>query len=95
MTNKKEYVVTLDDVCEGCGHCKRDGDYEKECCILRNVRSRLLSHEIKDARISERDKVLKGILVAMNDPQMAICDTGYLEHSYWVEYIKSLRGVTK
>ena len=49
---------------------------------------------IHDTTISkaEREKVLKGILMAMNDPQLSICDTGYLEHAYWVDYIKSLRS---
>jgi hypothetical protein len=46
----------------------------------------------QDAAKAEREQVLKGILVAMNDPQLVICDTGYQEHAYWRDYIKSLRA---
>ena len=30
IEQKGPYVITLDMICDGCGHCKRDGEYEKE-----------------------------------------------------------------
>ena len=42
------------------------------------------------AEINGKKKVLTGLLYAMNDPQLTIYDTGYLEHSYWVDYIRNL-----
>lgn len=67
------------------------GDPEP-CKLSCYHRSRPLSEHDAEIRMKERERVLKGILMAMNDPQLSICDTGYLEHAYWRDYIKSLRG---
>ncbi|MDD3983942.1 MAG: hypothetical protein PHU54_08370, partial [Candidatus Omnitrophica bacterium] len=42
------------------------------------------------AEANGKKKVLTGLLYAMNDPQLTICDTGYREHSYWTGYIRNL-----
>ena len=36
----KEYTTTLENICEGCGMCRRKEDDLRECCILERVRSR-------------------------------------------------------
>ena len=46
-------------------------------------------------RKDERRKVLQGLLAVMNNPALAICDTGYLEHAYWSDYIRGLWKETK
>ena len=57
---------------------------------------RLVSGEHDAAiRKDERRKVLQGLLAAMNDPALSICDTGYLEHAYWSDYIRGLWEETK
>lgn len=42
------------------------------------------------ARLFERRETLKELLVAMNNPDIAFCETGYLEYTYWNDYIRSL-----
>ena len=48
------------------------------------------SDRVATIRKDERRKVLQGLLAAMNDPALSICDTGYLEHAYWSDYIRGL-----
>ena len=46
-------------------------------------------------RKDERRNVLQGLLTAMNDPALSICDTGYLEHAYWSDFVRGLWEETK
>jgi len=72
--------------------CEDNGCTDPEACDEICEHSRIYSPAwVKQHDKEEREKMLKGILMAMNDPQLSICDTGYLEHTYWVDYIKSLR----
>ena len=72
--------------------CEDNGCTDPEACDEICEHSRIYSPAwVRKHDKEEREKVLKGILMAMNDPQLSICDTGYLEHTYWVDYIKSLR----
>jgi hypothetical protein len=64
--------------------------HERQLFPASRVADLIEQHRIEAAQ-QERERVLKGILMAMNDPQLNICDTGYLEHSYWRDYINSLR----
>ena len=73
-------------------HCQCDFCDGEDCAPFNKDREAEIKAARQRGQDEGREKVLKGILVAMNDPQLAICDTGYLEHAYWVDYIKSLRS---
>jgi hypothetical protein len=83
-----QYIITEDIVCEGCNCCKRDGVYEKECCILLNIRSHPYNPQ------AEREKVLDEVLKKTETlhetfvcphlnhpcPEGKICEVCYIEY---------------
>ena len=73
--------INVMDVCRVC--------QVKRACGILNLKRQLKEHDTR-IRKDERRKVLQGLLTAMNDPALSICDTGYLEHAYWSDYIRGL-----